>query len=111
MTVAMTRMLVAGLQDATDPQIQTAIEVALTRLHPQEWGVLYAQAVAYMAGHVLLRAGVAGSVGAGAVTSKGTGGLSESYAPGSDADMGTTSAGVDYLALRKRAIMPARIVH
>lgn len=111
--IALVRALCSGLADVTDATIQTAIDAAYTRLDPSEWGQLYSQAVALMAGHILHRSGAVtgATVGAGTLTAQSTGSLSESYGgrtSSADAEMLSTQPGADYVALRKRIILGAR---
>ena len=116
MSASLVRALVSGLADVADSDITTAWDIATTRVHPAEWGALYQQAVAYMTGHILLRAGQHESgqrQGAGGIASESAGGWSRSYGGNSssaNAEMATTQAGSDYLALRRRAIMGARVI-
>ena len=112
MTVALTRRLVAGIDALLDADINEAIDIAMTRIDSTEWGAMYSQAVALMAGHILQRVSVPGAtVAAGGIASESAGGLSRSYGSvGGAHEMATTQAGSDYLALQRRTILPARIV-
>lgn len=115
MTPAMVRTLVGGTADWTDAEIQPALDVALQAQNPEAWGACYPRAVALYAGHILQRSGATKGgeeQGAGAVTGRSTGGRSESYGSlsGADAVLGTTQAGVDFIALRRSCIMAARTI-
>lgn len=112
-TRTLMKALVAGL-DAVDPEtLDTYISIAARRVDAAEFGVVYEDAVALYAGHLYQRKNrTQYSHGVGALTSKSTGPLSESYGSGAqgDEDFKTTPAGVDYIALRNTHVMGIRMV-
>lgn len=103
----------------------TWLELAAMQLTPSVWGTVYQMAVCYLAAHMATLApldadeAADGAASAGAVTSRSTGELSESYgaavSTGSrtaeEADLSTTTYGRRYLALRAtRAGVGPRVV-
>lgn len=110
-TTDLMRDLVGGLDAAEDATLERYVVIASTRVDSEEWGTLWEQAVALMAAHLYLRKQRKNGA-VGALTSKGIGPLSEGYgAPtGSDADLSTTTAGHDFLALRRENILAFRVV-
>ncbi len=115
----MLRDLVAACAAETDDdKLDRFIAYAVTRLDRTEWGNAYTQAVCYLAGHLYTRgstAAVGGGGGAvGGVTAESAGGMSRSYGgvsgAQSDAELLTTAAGADFVALRKSHVLGARAV-
>jgi hypothetical protein len=99
------RLLVGGLDSVEDAVLDQYIALAAARIDRTAWGDLYVQGCVLLAGHLYLRAQMAGAA-AGAVASESAGGLSRSYAQvqgnKADAEYLTTAPGSQYIALRKR---------
>jgi hypothetical protein len=94
------------LEGETDERLDTFLELASQRVGPKAFGKLYAQAVVYLAAHLLTlsnRARDAGVAAAGPVTSVGTGGLSLSFGAASsmgDESLSSTIYGLEFLEIR-----------
>lgn len=76
------------------------------------WGTAASQAHALLAAHYMKLNGLGTGGGGGAVASRTVGPVSESYAvtAPSDGDLGSTSYGLQYLALRRAYRPPPRAI-
>lgn len=90
-------------------RLDVFIGLSASRLSARVFGRVYAQAVVYLAAHLLTlseRASSSGGSAAGPITSASTGGVSISYGQVntavsvSDATLSTTAYGLEFLALR-----------
>lgn len=132
-TPATVRALAPEYAAETDEVLMTYLDFAAQRLDARAFGGVYAQAVAYLAAHILTiaRRGVAGGAGggagagqgaSGAVTAVSTGDWSVSFAGGlngseggvdtlAEASLMTTRFGKEFLALRRtRAASRSRVI-
>lgn len=121
MTVIETiRLVGAEFSTITDSVIQQWIEITQPMVSKKQFGKLYEQALAYLVCHRLKMTGQGtnplgelGSIGIGfAVGSVSEGGSSISFGANqssnivTDAELGLTVYGVQYLSLRRMAIVP-----
>lgn len=109
-------LVAAAAAETDDDKLDRFLSYAVARLDRDEWGAAYTQAVCYLAGHLYTRgssAAVGGGGGAaGGITAESAGGMSRSYGGisglTSDAELLTTAAGADFVALRKSHVLGAR---
>lgn len=91
---------------------------AVAEVNAVIWGNFADRAVMLLTAHYLTRfpeASGSAALSTGVVASKSTGGMSVSYAQpaatsGQDADLSTTGYGIQFLRLRRQAIVPTRCV-
>lgn len=108
------------LASETPTRLDLFLELAASRISPEVFGRVYVQAVAYLAAHLLTLANRAQDVGTaapGAVQSASTGGVSVAFGSTgaplsvSDAALGQTNYGLQYLELRNsRAATKMRLI-
>lgn len=92
---------------ADDSRIETAIEIAAGRLSPDAYGNQWGDAIACLAGHLLLSSPLAGDgLSRGPVTSEKAGDIARNYGSLAatsleDADLARTAPGLQLLSLRR----------
>jgi len=106
------RDLIPGLDSVLDATLDRYIVLATARITADEWGPVWEQAVALLAGHLYQRTLRTPGGGPGGITSKSTGPLSEGYggASGGGDDLATTPAGLDFVALRRTHVCGPRVI-
>lgn len=113
------KQLIPSLSTLTDESVDFWLSQASLLVSAAEFGSLYDQAVCYLAAHLYVvgnGVGVDGSSaeGAGPIASQSTGSVSVSYAGAQNSDYasayGSTRFGRQYLALRRKRIITARVV-
>lgn len=113
------KQLIPALDSLTDDAIDFWLEQAAVRVSASEFGSLYVQAVCYLAAHLYVigtGSGVDGSSadGAGPVVSQSTGSVSIAFGNAGGFEgagaYASTRYGRQYVALRKKRIVTARLV-
>lgn len=95
------KALAEELTTVLDAKVNLYIELAKLQVLESFWGAKYKMGVVTLAAHLLTLMNRAGG-SAGSVSSEAVGELSISYsAPTSDSELGTTTYGSMYIALRK----------
>jgi hypothetical protein len=124
--LAIIRLAGKEFADMEDTEIEKWLDLALPRVSRKTFGKLYEQALAFLTMHIMKLAG-AGEVAAGGGSASGSsfgeslrlgsyseGSVSESYAVNistalqKDGDLALTEYGIQFLALRRMAIIPIR---
>ena len=116
------RLIGGEFHDVSDEDLGDWIKVVRPMVSKKQFGRLYEQALAYLVCHKMKMSGLGespleelGNIGIGfAVSSVSEGGSSVSFGVNQgaviakDAELGLTSYGVQYLSLRRLAIIPIR---
>ncbi len=116
------RMVGTEFKDIDDDTLDMWLEIVRPMVSKKQFGKLYEQALAYLVCHKLKMAGYGenplgnvGTIGVGfAVGSVSEGGSSISFGANqssnivTDAELGLTAYGVQYLSLRRMVIVPIR---
>jgi len=121
-SIEMIRLVGAEFKDVEDKTVEQWIEIVRPMVSKKQFGKLYEQALAFLVCHRLKMAGYGenplgdiGAIGIGfAVGSVSEGGSSISFGANqssnivTDAELGLTAYGVQYLSLRRMVIVPIR---
>lgn len=120
--IEMIRLVGAEFKDIGDDVLEKWLEIVRPMVSKKQFGKLYEQALAFLVCHRLKMAGYGenplgdiGAIGIGfAVGSVSEGGSSISFGANqssnivTDAELGLTAYGVQYLSLRRMVIVPIR---
>lgn len=120
--IEMIRLVGAEFKDVGDDTLEKWLEIVRPMVSKKQFGKLYEQALAFLVCHRLKMAGYGenplgdiGAIGIGfAVGSVSEGGSSISFGANqssnivTDAELGLTAYGVQYLSLRRMVIVPIR---
>ncbi len=116
------RLVGSEFKDVPDAELEQWIALVLPMVSKKQFGKLYEQALAYLVCHKMKMSGLGenplgelGAIGVGfAVGSVSEGGSSISFGANqssniaTDAELGLTAYGVQYLSLRRLVIVPIR---
>ena len=114
-TNAYFRSLFDEFAPMSDAKVNAYITIASSQVPPTVWNDQTSYATALMVAHMLTASGYGGlGAGGGAVTNEQVGDVSRGYgqvgnAESGDAYLATTRYGIDFIALRRRTIVPGMV--